>query len=156
MGVGNMLMRDDGVGVHVVRALRQTKPPPGVEVIDAGTSALDTIQLLRNVDRLIVIDAVKGGGEPGTLYRLSLEDISETRLQHMSLHQLTLLEALDMARLTGDCPEVVVIVGVEPKDISVGMQLSTVIEEKIPQVISVVTELLSEPLASPRFSEENG
>ena len=142
MGTGNVLMGDDGIGVHGIRALAKEELPPHVELIDGGTSALDTIQLLTNVKRLIIIDAVKGDGEPGTIYKINPDDIKEKKGQNVSLHQLSLLESLNMAKITGNAPEEVIIIGVEPKKIALGFDLSADIKNKLPEIIEIVKSLV--------------
>ena len=70
MGAGNILMRDDGIGVRAIERLKELGGlPEEIDVIDAGTATLDALPLLDGVERLIIIDAVKGGGTPGTIYR---------------------------------------------------------------------------------------
>lgn len=142
MGAGNVLMRDDGIGVHVVRALCHEGPlPEGVEVLDAGTAAADYLAAMGEVSRLIVVDALRGGGEPGTIYQLSPQEIREKPSARMSLHQMSLLEALSLSRLTGGAPDEVIIIGIEPKTITEGVALSPEVEEKIPKVIKTIVAL---------------
>jgi hydrogenase maturation protease len=143
MGAGNILLRDEGVGVHVIRALKKDEAlPPNVELVDIGTAALDALQSLADVDKLIVVDAVKGGDEPGAIYRFSPEDVSEKRSESLSLHQLGLLEALKMAGMLGTVPKEVVIVGIQPGDVSPGLEPSPEIKRRIPEAVEVIKELI--------------
>ena len=116
VGVGNSLMQDEGVGVHVARALADETLPEGVEVIDAGTDP-DVVFHLAHFDRLIVVDAAEGGEAPGTVYRFSDEigfDIGKGR---QACHDVGLLQTLRM--ITGSSPEVVIF-GVEAESIDWG------------------------------------
>jgi len=143
MGAGNLLMSDDGVGVHVVQMLRTRKGLPGdVKLIDAGTAALDVLPLLDGIDRLIIIDAVKGGGPPGTIYQFSPEDISEEPSRKLSLHQISLLQALNTGKMLGTTLPGIVIVGVEPKRISPGTSLSSEVQDAVERIIETVTALI--------------
>jgi len=142
MGTGNVLMGDDGIGVHGIRALAKEKLPPHVELIDGGTSALDTIQLLEDINRLIIIDAVKGGGEPGTIYKMNPADIREKKGRNVSLHQLSLLESLNMAKMIGNAPKEVIIIGVEPKEIALGFDLSVELKNKLPRIVEIIKSLV--------------
>lgn len=141
MGLGNLLLSDEGFGIHVYRALQEAGDLPGnAELFEAGTAALDALQGLGLVDKLVAIDAVKGGGEPGDIYRFTPEDIKSSKKITTSLHQLSFLEALKLAALTDRAPKEVVVIGVEPKKLGFGMELSPEIAAKMPRVIELVKE----------------
>ena len=138
LGVGNILQCDDGVGVHTVQRMRTQVDGSFVEVIDGGTAGLDLMNVVANRKSVIVVDAVDGNMAPGTLYRFTPEDISGQSLRMDSLHQIGLIEALQMSRLTGNDPEEVIIVGIQPAVVEWGLSLSAVIEERLPDVIERV------------------
>ena len=142
MGTGNILLKDEGIGVHVIRALEAEALPENVEIVDGGTAALDVLQLLGDVDRLIVVDAVRGGDEPGAIYRLSPNDILEQRSECLSLHQLGLLDALQMAEKLGRAPREVIIIGIQPKEVSLGLDPSAEVKQQIPRAIEVIKRLI--------------
>lgn len=143
MGAGNLLMSDDGVGVHVVQVLRTRKELPGdVKLLDAGTAALDVLPLLEGVERLIIIDAVRGGGSPGTVYRFSPNDVSEEPSRKLSLHQMSLIQALRTTEMLGSRLPEVVILGVEPRVISPGIGLSSEVQAAVEKVIDTITRLV--------------
>ncbi len=145
LGAGNVLMGDDGIGVRVVEALKDKEGlPDGVEVIDAGTATLDALALVENVNHLIIIDAVKGGGRPGTVYQFSPDDVSETPSQKISLHQMSLLEALKAGRMLGVRVPRVSIIGVEPGSIAAGMNLSKEVGDQIPKIVNMIMSLLAD------------
>lgn len=146
VGLGNILMQDEGVGVHVVRALEAEELGPAVGCFDAGTALVDLMPELEGYRKLILVDAVKADGEPGTIYRFEPKAIrprpeeptpnaSEAK---MSLHETTLQEALQMAELSGSVPEKIVIIGVEPKVIGEGLDLSEEVRESLPRVIRAI------------------
>jgi hydrogenase maturation protease len=140
IGIGNLLLRDEGVGVHIARAMQKAPPETGGEltVIDGGTCP-DAIYLLpERVDKLIIVDAARGGGEPGTIYRFTPQDIAFRRGAITSLHQLGLLESLSMIRRTELEPKDVVIVGVEPKDMGWGLEMSPEVGRQIPRIIAAI------------------
>lgn len=141
IGIGNLLLMDEGVGVHVVRELERKDLPPEVEVIDGGTSTMELLPIFQERERIIVIDAVKGGGEPGAVYRITPEELEAEQDRPLSLHQVGLLDVLGMARQLGPVAEVVII-GVEPKEIRWGMDLSPEVREKVPLVVEAVLEEL--------------
>ncbi len=137
-GVGNLLLRDDGVGVHVVQALQRTSLPDNVLVIDAGTAVIDILTFLENVYKLIIIDAVEGGCEPGTIYRFTPEDVEFEHLIAMSLHEFDVNNMLTMAEMLGHRPQAVVIIGIEPKEIAYGLELSPEIEQHIEELLELI------------------
>ena len=138
LGMGNMLLKDEGIGVHIAQTMQELPSPDGIEmeVVDGGT--LPDVIPLEGVDKLIVVDAVKGGGEPGTIYRFHPDDIRTEYGINTSLHQVTLLENLWMMERFGHKPEEVIIIGVEPADISAGLELSTGLQERVPLIIDTV------------------
>jgi hydrogenase maturation protease len=139
VGVGNILLQDEGVGIHLIQALKEVSPLQGdhVELIDAGTVLPP---LPGNLDKLIIVDAAQGGGEPGTIYRLSPDEIDNSDAPIISPHQLSLGESLRLTELENDKPKEVIIFGVEPKTIDWGLELSPELKEKIPQLIGLVLQ----------------
>jgi hydrogenase maturation protease len=135
VGIGNTLLKDEGVGCHVVRALGEVDLSD-VEIIDGGTS-LDVLQLCEDADKLIIVDAVKGGGIPGQIYRFHIEDITLEQRPFLSLHDVGLVDSLMLMQLWHRIGEAVII-GVEPKDIDWGLELSPELQEKMPRIIDAI------------------
>lgn len=140
LGMGNLLLQDEGVGIHVVRALQESPalPKDGLEVIDGGTSP--DVLLGLSGRKLIIVDAVKGGGEPGSVYRFTPEQIAVEGKMATSLHQLGLMDALILREQLRDRPQEVVIIGVEPGVIDWGLELSPAVREKLPRIVEVMLE----------------
>ena len=141
LGAGNELMKDEGVGVHAIRALEAELPRlnSSVELIDIGTSP-DFGHLIDGAGKLIIVDAVKGGCEPGTIYRFNADKIGSDLKVTTSLHQMGILENLRMTELTGCRPRQTIIIGVEPADIEIGLELSQDIRTQMPKIIRTVLE----------------
>ena len=135
LGIGNLLLKDEGVGCHVAHALEKACQLD-VEVIDGGTS-LEVVSLLEGADKVVIVDAVKGGGTPGQIYRFCLEDVTWRQKMLFSLHDVNLVEALMVMKCRHDMGDIVII-GVEPKEISWGLELSPELQEKMPQIIEIV------------------
>ena len=139
LGVGNLLLKDEGVGVQVVSRMMEMDLPENVEVVDGATAPLDILSLANDVDKLIIVDAVRAGGSPSTVYRLFPEDIEEYGQVPLSLHQLDLMQMLELCERIGRRPYTVII-GVEPKEIDFGLELSPEVEGEIPQVIELILD----------------
>lgn len=134
LGIGNVLLKDEGIGCHVVRALKEI-PLCNARVIEGGTSP--NILFLEDADKLIVVDAAKGGGGPGEIYRFRLDDIALEQKPFLSLHDIGLIDNLLLMRLLHNIGETIII-GVEPKEIEWGLELSPELQEKIPRIVETI------------------
>jgi hydrogenase maturation protease len=145
MGIGNPLMRDEGTGPRVIELLRSGYAfPDNVDVVDAGTMGLMILDLLRGIDHLIVVDAVKDTGHPaGTVLLLSPEDIAGNQVMH-SLHDMRLVDVLQNAALLDRAPQTIV-VGVQIERIEEWvLELSAPVEEALPVAVLAVLDQLKE------------
>lgn len=134
-------MGDEGIGIRIVEELEKNQDlPPHVSLLDGGTAGYAIIDYMKGYDKVIIVDAVKGGKEPGSLYRLVYEDIIHRQDLKLSGHQIDLAEVLQLAQKLGELPETVII-GVEPFNIDYGMELS---EEVRNVTASVVQNVLNE------------
>ena len=142
LGVGNILLRDDGFGVRLIQSLEETAFPPNVQILEAGTVSHQLIPAFRSIDYLIVIDAVEAGDAPGSIFKFSPEDMNFHSEQKISLHQISLTDVLQMAELTGAKPKTVII-AVQPKDVSTwGLELSDEVRMAMPKVKELVFDEL--------------
>ena len=143
IGVGNILLSDEGVGVHAIQALKGLELPDGVELIDGGTASLEILEFIKGRRKVIFIDSTKGGGQPGTLYRFHPEDITPQQPLATSLHQLGLMEMLSLAELSGQPPREVVIFGVEPARLDLNLELSDEVAAVLPRLVELVKKELT-------------
>lgn len=138
LGVGNLLLSDEGVGVHVANELMKMELPPEVTVVEGGTDGFGLLNIITEADRLIVIDAVKGGGAPGSIYRFDINEVQSCPSGFKtSVHQIGILEVISLSGLIGKTPHTTV-VGVEPKSLEMSMELSPEIKSKIPRIIELI------------------
>lgn len=139
-GVGNILLTDEGIGVQAVRKLLEQGLPEGADAVDAGTALGDLLNELGRYERLILVDAVRGGGRPGQLYRLEIHSggALEGALSPVSLHEFGVAEALEQARALGILPRRVVLLGMEPARIEPGMELSAEAARALPALVELV------------------
>ncbi len=150
LGIGNILLRDEGAGVRVVEALAPSPLPPGVELCDGGTSGADLINVIAGRRKLIVIDAVDADAEPGTVFRLTRDDIMSPARANLSLHELGLAETLFMAEKLNCAPAEVVAFGIQPKEVKPGLELSAEVAAVVPGVCKLaLAEVLEGDGAGP-------
>jgi hydrogenase maturation protease len=139
LGVGNLLMSDDGVGVRVVQRLQaEHNLPENVQAEDGGTCGLDLLHFLEGVDHLIVVDAADFHQPPGTIQRLEGDKVPAFLAQKVSPHEINLPELLFSAKLTGIYPQKVVIFGIQPQTIELGLELSPAVEAQVDELIGLV------------------
>jgi hydrogenase maturation protease len=147
LGIGNLLLKDEGVGVHLVQKLAGIVDNAKVNIIDAGTSP-DFLSLIdRNIDKLIVVDAVKADNKPGTIYRFSPDNLDLDSTSPVSLHEIGVLDSLKIMALFDRLPESTVIIGIEPKTIDFGLELSPEVAERVPEIINLVLKEIEETTA---------
>ena len=139
LGVGNLLFTDEGVGIHAVKTLLERYEfSQNVSIEDGGVLGINLLGIISEADDLIVVDAIRNGGAPGTLYRLEGDDIPKRILAKNSLHQVDLLEALTLCQALDKVPETV-IVGVEPEDIeTLSLELTPPVQDKMGDLIAMV------------------
>ena len=135
LGIGNVLLKDEGIGCHVVHALEGISLPD-VQIMDGGTCP-DVVQILEATDKLVIVDAVRGGGIPGQIYRFHLEDVTLEQKPFLSLHDMSLVDNLMSMKLRCSVGETVII-GVEPGEIDWGLELSPELQGKMPQIIDAI------------------
>jgi hydrogenase maturation protease len=140
LGIGNPLCSDDGIGIRIIQEMRDSGRYKTIDLIDGGT-APDLFSLLdENVASLIIVDALRGGKKPGSIYRLAITDDNIAEESPVSLHGLGVLDSLKMMKqLDLHRPEVTIL-GIEPVDTSHGLKLSPQLEALIPDIINAVEE----------------
>jgi len=140
MAVGNILRMDDGFADAVLQRLAESELPDGVELFDAGTSAIDLMEVFNGRELLVVIDAVRGGQAPGTLYRFSPEDVEAGELPMNSLHQVGLLETLKLGELVDCKPRQTVVIGCQPEQTGLGIGLSEAVAAQVERAAELVRQ----------------
>ena len=144
LGLGNILLRDEGIGVRAVELLTERYEfPPEVELLDGGTLGLNLLPYVEDADRLLIIDAVDVDGEPGTVVCLEGEEIPASLSVKISPHQVGLADLLAAARLRGHCPGEMMLVGVQPSVVDVGLELSPPVEAQVASLVDAALSQLS-------------
>ncbi len=141
LGLGNALMADDAIGGKVVEYLRERYVfDPDVEVIDGGTLGLDLLPRFEGVSRLLLVDAVDMGAEPGEVFRLAGDEVPRAFADKLSVHQMGLKDLLAVAELQGDLPQEVVLWGVQPGCIEMRLEMTPEVSAALPRVADGVLE----------------
>ena len=134
IGIGNILLQDDGVGVHVIKQLENEKLPSTIELVDGGTSTLDTLGLFLDYKKVIVVDCLRAGLKPGTIYKIKPEDINNYKKENLSIHDVQILDVVKMANMMNKYPEVVIF-GIEPEKIALNLEMTETMVSKIPEIV---------------------
>ena len=143
IGLGNILLRDEGIGVHVINKLRhEYEFPPLVKLIDGGTLGLDLLPFFEENDRVMIIDAVDFKKEPGTIEIIDGERIPGFLNSKLSVHQIGLADVLFAMRLRGRAPSEMCVIGIQPESVETGIGLSEKIESCIPSLMERVVKKL--------------
>jgi hydrogenase maturation protease len=163
IGLGNTLMADEGIGCAVVAHFidRQQEYPGvehiaavpaaakqweyhGVEFIDGGTGGMKLLHIISGRKKVIIIDCAAMGTEPGTIKRFSPEQAKSVKqLSHYSLHEADVLQIIEMSRKLGECPETIVIFGIEPKSVEHGRELSEALSRRLSEYIETIEKELN-------------
>jgi hydrogenase maturation protease len=139
LGLGNILLGDDGVGVRALERLQSLYDfPEELRVLDGGTLGLDLLPYVEDADRLLLIDAVQAGQEPGTLLRLEGEEVPSFLAVKLSPHQMALPDLLAAARLRGRYPSEVVLWGVQPGSMATTLDLSPPVAAQVDVLVDRV------------------
>ncbi len=144
LGLGNLLLQDEGIGVHVVHRLeREYRFPDGVEILDGGTSGMELMGPIANSGYLIVVDAVKSDAPPGTLVCLKGDEVPRFFSAKLSPHQVALSDILAVLRLMGEEPDNITVIGVEPETLELGTDISPTLSGKEDALVEMVVDELS-------------
>ena len=141
MGIGSILMTDEGIGIRAVEELqRRYRFPDNVELLDGGTSGIDLLSFISGRDYLIIVDAIKSGNQPGTVLKVEGEDVPAQFRTRISPHQLGISDLLAAAALTDELPKRLVLFGIEPKEIVLGIGLSPEVRNGLDHLLEVVVD----------------
>jgi hydrogenase maturation protease len=139
LGLGNLLCGDDGLGavaVHLV--LRRYEPPPGVFVLDGGTLGLSLLPYLEDAKEAILVDAIRANAPPGTFVRLEGEDVAPAVASRLSVHQVGVVDLLDGARWRDRYPSRLILLGLVPESLALGLERSPLVEAGLGELVEAV------------------
>lgn len=145
LGLGNLLNRDEGLGVQALKVLdAQLGPQPDLELLDGGVLGLNLLILVEECSHLLILDAVDARKPAGTVIELSKYQIPLYAGVKLSQHQITFQEVLGLAKMRGKLPEFLHLIGIQPEDLSIGLDLSPTVTRGMPEMISRAKDRLRE------------
>lgn len=142
IGLGNPLMADDGIGLAALERLRAAGVPPEVELIDGGTWGMNLLPIIESAERVLFLDAIDAGGEPGTLHVLERYRLPRYLSTKISPHQVDLREVLALAEIRGTLPQETVAIGLQPAATEMSLELSDVLVRRMDDLLTAVMQRL--------------
>jgi hydrogenase maturation protease len=149
MGLGNLLLSDEGFGIHCIQYLENNyQLPENVEVIDGGTGGILLAPFIEEHDELYVIDVVNIDDAPGSVHYFTDVDVRSGDIQtRMSPHQIGMLDIIDICRIRGNVPHTIHFIAVVPESLEVGMELTPLLKGRIKDVLQILADKLGENIA---------
>ncbi|MEH6627515.1 MAG: HyaD/HybD family hydrogenase maturation endopeptidase [Motiliproteus sp.] len=143
LGVGNILLSDEGIGVRVVEALEQRyEIPANLDVVDGGTAGMELLEMMSDRDQVIIIDAVNTGAAPGTVVELRGEEVPALFRTRISPHQLGISDLLGVLVVIDQMPKAMTLFGAVPYSLDTGIELTAAMQEKLEIILTfTVAEL---------------
>ncbi len=139
LGLGNVLCGDDGVGVAAVAQIeRRFRLPEGVELMDGGTLGLALLHYVRQAERLLLVDAIRADRAPGSLVRLTGDEVPPAVASRLSVHQIGVADLLDGLRWTDSGPSEIVLLGLVPETLELGLGCSPEVVRALPSLVDAV------------------
>ncbi|SDP41704.1 HyaD/HybD family hydrogenase maturation endopeptidase [Selenomonas ruminantium] len=136
LGIGNIILRDEGFGVRVAEYLdKHYEFPDNVQIVDGGTLGIELTQYVTGTEKLLVIDSINGGAEPGTTFRFHNDDVMEHFQDKLSAHEVGIQDVLGLLTVTGHKIPDVIVIGAQPYDVEAGVELSDGMMKLLPQMV---------------------
>lgn len=137
LGVGNILLSDEGAGVRAVEELQSRyNCPDTVEIVDGGTVGFELLPYFEDRSHILILDAVKTGNKPGTIVRI--DDPPAFFQKKVSPHQIGLADVMGIAVITDNMPQNIALFGIEPKRLSTGLNLSAEVKQNLNRLVDMV------------------
>jgi len=144
LGIGNILLKDEGVGVHAIEALREGYDlPENIQLIDGGTMGLDLLSFIEGKDKVLIVDAVDFKEKAGTIKTIEGDDIPAFLNTKFSVHQIGLPDMMFAANFMGIRPPDMCLIGIQPKEMDTGLEMSYDIKDKFQDLLATVSKKLS-------------
>ncbi|MDD5760005.1 MAG: HyaD/HybD family hydrogenase maturation endopeptidase [Desulfobulbaceae bacterium] len=144
LGVGNILLGDEGIGIRVVEELENRFSfPEEIMILDGGTAGIELLRYIEGRDLLIIIDAMRADLEPGTVFKVEGDDVAKRFMTKISPHQIGLSDLLAAGILSDNIPKHIILFGVEPEQMKTGITLSNIVEASLEKIIAAILDELA-------------
>ena len=143
LGVGNILLTDEGLGVHVVKDIKESFTfTPAITIIDGGTMGMELLTYMRGMKKILLVDAINGGEPAGTVYEFTHKELEQYFTEHISVHEVGMQDILRIRAIQEEPLEDAVVIGVEPESLEIGFEPSEVVQRVLPEVKDRVLNVL--------------
>ena len=143
LGVGNILLTDEGLGVHVVKDIKESFTfTPAITIIDGGTMGMELLTYMRGMKKILLVDAISGGEPAGTVYEFPHKELEQYFTEHISVHEVGMQDILRIRAIQEEPLEDAVVIGVEPESLEIGFDPSEVVQRALPEVKDRVLNVL--------------
>ena len=143
LGVGNILLTDEGLGVHVVKDIKESFTfTPAITIIDGGTMGMELLTYMRGMKKILLVDAINGGEPAGTVYEFPHKELEQYFTEHISVHEVGMQDILRIRAIQEEPLEDAVVIGVEPESLEIGFEPSEVVQQAFPEVKDRVLNVL--------------
>ena len=143
IGVGNVFMGDDSVGVEVLELLKNESLPENVILINNETRGMSLLHTLAKLDAAVIVDAVDFGGSPGEACCFTPKDVkSEKQVRGLSTHECDLLNVIELSNKLGELPETIIIFGIQPETMTYPGDLSPLLKKKLPGLVNDILGII--------------
>jgi len=144
MGIGNILCQDEGIGVKAIHQLMDKQWNEQIELIDGACDGLKLLEYVERADHLLVIDAINGDEEPGTIIQIEDDEVPLYAGIRLSTHQGSFQELLGLAKFRDRFPKKLILLGVQPESLDWGTELTDTINSKLPEIVQRAEAILRE------------
>ena len=143
LGVGNILLQDEGFGVRVIEEMtRRFSFPPHVQVLDGGTLGMELLRFLDGTEKLILVDAIAGGKPPGTLYQFYNDEVTAYFKEKVSAHELGIQDVLAVLEVLEQPISEMVVLGVQPESLAISLHLTDTLASQVHETIRLISKQL--------------
>ena len=143
IGLGNMLLRDDAIGLHVTETIKESyRFEPEIDLLDGGTAGLDLLPVIEGYEKVLFVDAVDAGEPPGAIVVIEGDAIPSFLAAQASVHHLGLSDLLFAARMAERLPAEVCLVGIQPESIRMGVGMTAILRRRLRFLVTTVLERL--------------
>jgi len=143
IGLGNILLQDDAIGLHVIATIKERyRFEPQIDLLDGGTAGLDLLPVIEHYEKVLFVDAVDAGESPGAIVIIEGDAIPSFLTAQASVHHVGLSDLLFAARMAGCLPAEICLIGIQPESVDIGLDMTDILKESLDLLLTTVVERL--------------